>query len=177
MREKDSNRRGSTALAQMARRTARVVPMSRARCYFMMPEAPLAMHRSSFGCRRRGTPALRIATLLNSARVCSSRTAHPARIPRPMSSRARSVFVCGTANQDICIEADCVFPRGETFARCRPRAGLLPSLRLHHRWPFGVPVSAAVDDRGTILPPAWSASLSGPPRHAPHSKVIQRIHG
>jgi hypothetical protein len=39
-----------------------------------------------------GILALRIATLLNSARVCNNRTLDAARIARPMRSRARITF-------------------------------------------------------------------------------------
>ena len=42
-----------------------------------------------------GIPALRIATLANSARVCSIKMDYPARIARVMSSRARSAFASG----------------------------------------------------------------------------------
>jgi hypothetical protein len=41
-------------------------------------------------------PALPIATLLNSAKLCSNNTLGPARIARPMSSRARMLLEPGT---------------------------------------------------------------------------------
>ena len=50
-------------------------------------EASIVLRMSSIGI-----PALRIATLANSARVCSIKTVHPARIARVMSSRARSAL-------------------------------------------------------------------------------------
>jgi hypothetical protein len=43
-----------------------------------------------------GIPALRIATLANSARVCSIKTVQPERIARVMSSRARSALSSAT---------------------------------------------------------------------------------